>query len=195
MHGALTGEARVCREGTREKVLAEIELWAGDFSRPPIYWLNGTSGTGKSTVARTIVERMSKDGKLGASFFCSRNFQDRHDPFSIAPTLAVQLAHKYPGFRSALMIRKSYPSLKQQINGLVVQPLAESAVSTVIILDGLSECEGGELILSILGRLVSKVPNVKFFIASRPESGIQTRFELLGESSAHASVLDADVDL
>ena len=27
-----------------------IELWARDFNKNPVYWLNGLAGTGKSTV-------------------------------------------------------------------------------------------------------------------------------------------------
>ena len=64
---------------------------------------------------------------------------------------------------------------------LIVQPLAESAVSTVIVIDALDECrdrEPASAILSVLGQLVSEVPTVKFFITGRPESRIQEGFRL-----------------
>ena len=49
-------------------ILDAIELWASDFNKLPVYWLNGLAGTGKSTIAQTIAERVFADGQLGASF-------------------------------------------------------------------------------------------------------------------------------
>ena len=64
---------------------------------------------------------------------------------------------------------------------LIIQPLAESAVSTVIVIDALDECKDKEpasAILSVLGQFVVEVPTVKFFITGRPESRIQEGFRL-----------------
>ena len=91
-----------CLKGTRSAILDEIELWTRDPLQPPVYWLNGLAGTGKSTIARTIAERIFADGRLGASFFCSRDFEDRRNIQLIFPTLAVQLARNYSEFRSTL---------------------------------------------------------------------------------------------
>ena len=68
-----------------------------------VFWLNGLAGTGKSTIAQTFAERMFADGKLGASFFCSRNFADQSNLHMIFPTLAFQLAYRYPLFRNKLL--------------------------------------------------------------------------------------------
>ena len=77
-------------------MLDEIELWISDPNKPSVYWLNGLAGTGKTTIAQTIAERVFAGGQLGASFFCSRDFEDRSNLQYIFPTLAVQLARKYP---------------------------------------------------------------------------------------------------
>ena len=64
---------------------------------------------------------------------------------------------------------------------LIVQPLTESAVSTVIVIDALDECvdeEPASAILSVLGQFVAKIPKVKFFITGRPESRIKEGFRL-----------------
>ena len=165
----------------------EIELWTRDFDKPPIYWLNGLAGTGKSTIAQTIAERTFADGRLGASFFCSRDFEDRRNLRSIFPTLAVQLARRYPQFRSIfIQLVQSDPeivreSLYGQMKKLIIQPLTKSAVSTVIVIDALDECKDKEpasAILSVLGQFVAEVPTVKFFITGRPESRIQEGFRL-----------------
>ncbi|KAF9645043.1 hypothetical protein BDM02DRAFT_3078734, partial [Thelephora ganbajun] len=81
-----------CLRGTRETVLGKIESWVRDFEKPPVFWLNGFAGTGKSTIAKTVSEQVFADGKLGASFFCSRDFEDRSNLHLIFPTLAFQLA-------------------------------------------------------------------------------------------------------
>ena len=64
---------------------------------------------------------------------------------------------------------------------LIVQPLVESAISTVIVIDALDECKDEEpasAILSVLGQFVAKIPMVKFFITGRPEPRIREGFRL-----------------
>ena len=163
----------------------EIELWTRDFDKPPVYWLNGLAGTGKSTIAQTIAEQTFADGRLGASFFCSRDFEDRSDLQLIFPTIAVQLARKYAKFRSVLIpLVQSDPeiageSLTNLMEKLIVQPLKETEISTVIVIDALDECKDEEpvsAILAVIGRLVSQIPKVKFFITGRPEPRIREGF-------------------
>jgi len=181
------GEQKGCLKGTRGAVLDGIELWAKDPNKHPVYWLNGLAGTGKSTIARTIAERLFANDQLGASFFCSRDFEDRRNLHFIFPTLATQLARKYAEFRSILvpLIQSdpnvAYESLYNQMKKLIVQPLNESSVTTVIVIDALDECEDEEpasAILSVLGRLVPDIPKVKFFLTGRPEPRISIGFRL-----------------
>ena len=130
---------------------------------------------------------MFSNGQLGASFFCSRDFEDRSSLQLIVSTLAIQLARKYPEYRSILVpLVESDPGitnepLYNQMDRLVVQPLMKSAISTVIIVDALDECRDDEpasAFLTVLGQFVSKIPKVKFFITSRPELGIRGGFRL-----------------
>ena len=181
------GDRRGCLKGTRNTVLNEIESWAKDSKQYPIFWLNGLAGTGKSTIAQTIAEQLFAEGNLGASFFCSRDFEDRSNLHSIFPTLAFQLAHKYPKFRSYFVsLLRSNPdlvheSLYSQIQKLIAEPLRKTGVSTVIVIDALDECKDNEpssVILSVLGRFVKDIPNAKFFITGRPEPWIKTGFRL-----------------
>jgi len=181
------GNRRGCLKGTRESVLNEIESWTKDFDKSPVFWLNGLAGTGKSTIAQTVSERIFADGLLGASFFCTRDFQDRSDLQFIFPTLAFQLAHKYCKFRSVLVpLLQSdpdvvYDSLYVQMEKLIIEPLRSADVSAVIVIDALDECTDDEpqsAILSVMGRLVEKIPRVKFFITGRPEPRIGSGFRL-----------------
>jgi len=182
------GDRKGCLRGTRETVLDEIELWTEDFNKSPVFWLNGLAGTGKSTIAQTVSEWAFADGLLGASFFCSRDFGDRSNLRFIFPTLAFQLAHRYPTFRSVLvpLLQSNpdvtYESLYNQMGKLITEPLRSAGVSTVIVIDALDECkdelEPSSAILSVLGRFVEQIPRVKFFITGRPEPRIKTGFRL-----------------
>ena len=175
-------------------MLDKIEDWSEDFGMSPIFWLNGLAGTGKSTIAQTASERMFADGHLGASFFCSRGFEDRSNLQLVFPTLAFQLAHKYSGFRSLLIpLLQSNPdiaheSLQDQMQKLLIEPFQSSGISTTIVIDALDECKDEEpesAILLVLGQSVSKIPGVKFLITSRPEMHIMSGFRgpLLKEST------------
>ena len=152
-----------------------------------VFWLNGLAGTGKSTIAQTFAEMTFADGKLGASFFCSRDFEDRSNLQMIFPTLAFQLAYQYPGFRKELVqVLKTRPdvgheSLCSQMEKLIAGPLKVTNISTLIIIDALDECKDekpASAILSILSRYVNEIPDVKFFITGRPETRIRSGFRL-----------------
>ena len=181
------GDRKCCLEGTRGTTLDEIELWTRDFDKPPVYWLNGLAGTGKTTIAQTMAERVFADGKLGASFFSSRDFEDWSNLHFIFPTPAVQLARRYPEFRSIFMeLARSnpniaYESLYNQMEKLIVKPLRQSKISAVIVIDALDERKDEEpasAILSILGQFVAEIPNVRFFVTGRPEPRIRAGFRL-----------------
>ena len=143
------------------------------------------AGTGKTTIAQTIAERVFAHGQLGASFFCSQDYLDRSDLQFIFPTIAVQLARKYTKIRSIFVpLVQSDPgiaheSLSNQMNKLIVGPLKKSGISTVIVIDALDECKDQDpasAILFVLEQFVAQVPNVKFFLTGRPEQRILRGF-------------------
>ena len=96
--GYSSGNRQGCLRGTRVDVLLELEHWLKDEHDHHVFWLNGLAGTGKSTIAQTFAEASFADGNLGASFFCSRDFEDRSRLQVIFPTLAFQLAYRYSLF-------------------------------------------------------------------------------------------------
>ena len=185
--GYLSGNRQGCLRGTRKDVLLQIECWLTDERDQRVFWLNGLAGTGKSTIAQTFAENSFADGKLGASFFCSRDFEDRSDIHNIFPTLAFQLAYRYPQFRKELLpVLRANPevgreSLCSQLEKLLVGPLGVTRISTLIIIDALDECrdeQPASALLSVLSRYIDRVPHVKFFITGRPEPRIRTGFRL-----------------
>ena len=133
---------------TLESVSREIEIWAKDPNEPPVYWLNGLAGTGKSAIARTIAERLDANGWTVAFFHCSRGGKDQSDIRMIIPTLAIQLAWAHPEIWSELarnlsiylgLIRDLSPD--QQMVEFIIRPLRRTGIQkTVIVIDGLDEC-------------------------------------------------------
>ena len=185
--GHHSGNRQGCLRGTRQEVFLQLEGWLEDEQDRRVFWLNGLVGTGKSTIAQTFAETSFADGKLGASFFCSRDFDDRSNLQAIFPTLAFQLAYRYPRFREELLkLLRANPdvgreSLYSQMKKLVVDPFKATQIRTLIIIDALDECKDRNpesAILFVLSQHVDQIPNVKFFITGRPDAQIRSGFRL-----------------
>ena len=177
MEGAnhIPGMGGGCLNGTRISVLREIENWVTGSCQPPIYLLYGFLGTGKTAIARTIVETMHKTGRPVASFFCSREKRGLAHYPSIFPTLARELADKNSSFRSELFANLGSPkisALKEQVKKLIVTPIIQSGLKgTVIVIDGLDQCFTNQstffLFLETLIECEPQTKLVKYFITSR----------------------------
>ena len=185
--GYQAGHHDMCLRGTRQSILDDILRWAENPQERHVFWLNGLAGTGKSTIAQTFSEMVVNVGILGASFFCSRDYLDRRELKNIFPTLAYQLACRYPAIRRHIIrVIKQDPtvasnSLISQLEDLIVRPLVSSNISCVIVVDALDECidkEPASAILSVLGRHINQLRSAKFFVTGRPEPRIRTGFRL-----------------
>jgi hypothetical protein len=190
----------VCTPGTRVFILQDILTWAGASDDPCVFWLNGLAGTGKSTIARTLCERLQERGMLGASFFISRDHSDRRDASTIVRSLAYQLAVQSRPFSNTLCIKlrekpiSATRSLQQHIADFIIAPACEldDSSSFILVIDALDECNldsrgwpGGDL-LPLLVRLIVKLSGrLKLFVTSRGELPIQRMFrELSAETRA-----------
>ena len=176
-----------CLQGTRRNVLQQLEDWLGDEQGKQVFWLNGLAGTGKSSISQTFAQTASAEGKLGASFFCSREYEARSNLRQILPTLAFQLAYQYTLFRDELLqVLRENPgigreSLCSQMEKLIVGPFQMVTDPTLIIIDALDECRDEEpmsAFLSVLSHYLENIPLVKFYIAARPEIRIRHGFRL-----------------
>jgi hypothetical protein len=158
-----------------------------------VCWLSGHAGSGKSTIAQSFAEWLFADGKLGGSFFCSRESDQRSSTKAIFPTIAFQLATgtnpDAPKFREnviqALKVNPKISSLalQNQLEKLLIRPARESGIRTVIVIDALDECRDEEttsIMLKFLDMNVKHLPNIKFFITSRPETHIRVGFRQEG---------------
>ena len=185
--GHRSGNRQGCLGGTRVEILQQLEDWLENEQGQRVFWLNGLAGTGKTTIAQTFAEITFAEGKLGASFFCSRDFEGRSNIQAIFPTLAFQLACQYPLFREKLLqvLRANreieHGSLCSQLESLIIGPSQTIQTSILIVVDALDECrdeEPASALLSVLSRYVDKIPLIKFFITGRPEPRIRLGFRL-----------------
>jgi NACHT domain len=199
--GYSSGNHKPCLKGTREGVLWDIEAWEADDMNESVYWLKGVAGCGKSTIAQTFAERSAAKGKLGASFFCSRDYPDRRDLHLIFLTLSRDLAYWSADFKTALVpIIRANPnvqddSLPVQLEKLLVRPFKKTRLSATIVVDALDECEDKEPVSEFLSALavhVDNMPTVRFFITGRPEDQIRSGFKLPSLRTKELPLHDVD---
>ena len=72
-------------------------------------------------------------------------------------------------------------SLCSQMEKIIVGPSKPAQIQTLIVIDALDQCkdEGSTFaILSVLSRYMDKIPQVKFFLTSRPEDTVHFGFQL-----------------
>ncbi|KAF9503231.1 hypothetical protein BS47DRAFT_1322867 [Hydnum rufescens UP504] len=203
-----------CLEGTRVSILTEIMSWfeSMESGTPPIYWLVGLAGIGKSTIAKTAAERANKNRMLGGSFFFSRSDAPLRNPNLVFPTLAFQLAQSDNEFKNVIgeVIQQDatlgHKNTFSQFEGLILKPLGRlgsSRQTTLIVLDALDECEeqGADTIVQLLLSHASRLPFLRVLITSRPEphiSSVFTQARNLAKRVLHdieASVIEEDLRL
>ncbi|KAJ3575698.1 hypothetical protein NP233_g923 [Leucocoprinus birnbaumii] len=203
-----------CHPGTREQYIEDIVHWAAPgivgIPQPPLFWMKGPAGVGKSAIAQSSAERLKEMSIPCVAFFFSINGRDR--PERLFPTIAYQLATLFPDYREMIkrkieqdkmLVRKSMPS---QFRGLIVEPFKElikagqfTAARIPIIVDGLDECEGIDAQTKVVDLVSSAaqegiVPLCWAFF-SRPEAHVEATFgEVSTAGICHSVVLPVSRD-
>jgi hypothetical protein len=199
-----------CSPGTRVALLDDLWSWVESPSRHPyVFWMNGLAGTGKSTLARSLCQRLEENGRLAASFFISRQQTERRDSANIVRTLAHQIALRQRSFAQALCAElrerpmSSCRSLQKLITDLIVQPARaiDEAQSFIFVIDALDETwtdtrgrQGGELLPLLVRGVLQLSGRLRLFITSRAESAIQAMFHQLSATAQQAVVQLHDLD-
>jgi hypothetical protein len=193
----------MCAPGTRVSTMQEILSWAGDSDSSDVLWMNGLSGTGKSTIARTLCQQLHKQGLLGASFFISHDQPDRREASNIVRSIAHQLALHWRAVSDVLCAKlREKPisiirSLQQQITDFVITP-ARAVLgdkTLIIVIDALDECicdsrgrPGGDFLLYLIRGLLQLDGRVKLFLTSRAEPEIMRMFDDVTSSTAQTEI-------
>ncbi|KAG8868375.1 hypothetical protein FRC20_003536 [Serendipita sp. 405] len=171
-----------CTTGTREIIMEEIVDWACSPTGGKVYWLVGMAGTGKTTIAYTLCERLKDEGILGASFFCSTTEDQTHNMLSVFPTIAYALGTHSQRIADALLgslkdkdvadmnLRDTFTTLISSPVSLDNSPFRGK--TRVIVLDGFDQVRDRDRVEAIISLILGHVHEValKFFISSRPLS-------------------------
>src|ERR1700748_1196398 len=99
-----------CMKGTRETILKRIMEWVpntqenlqerNEMPQSDIYWVYGSPGIGKTSLAHSICASLQGRGQLAGAFFCRRDVTDLSEPRNILPTFIYKLARIFPHFRT-----------------------------------------------------------------------------------------------
>ena len=192
------GKLLLCFKDTRTAITNKIIKWFNDPNSPPIFWLYGLAGTGKSTIARTIGVKAKESGYITASFFFSRvGNASQRDPTYMFPTLAHQLAarssdlHRIIGDAVIQSPDIDHAGALNQFQTLIATPLSafytesQRADNILIILDAFDECHGVEdkrpqqILTCLRDHKYQAASRVRVFITSRPEHYL--RHELVAQ--------------
>lgn len=173
-----------CLKGTQRTVLELIKSWTKDFNKPPILWLNGPAGSGKSAVAQTVIKWWNSQGQLGSSYFCSQTTKPHKNLSFLIPSIAIQLGQQHPQVRLLLYNYLSDPivaceGFSDQLKKLIVNPLESTDVPTLIVIDTLEDSmingSPSKFILAI-NDWIKIIPKVKFLMTSWLQPYIQAGF-------------------
>src|SRR5258706_3936237 len=95
-----------CMDGTRQSLLNQITDWVADkssqenFLQRNAYWLYGSPGIGKTSLAHSICASLHERKNLAGAFFCRRDDPNLSEPINILPTFIHELAIHFPPFRT-----------------------------------------------------------------------------------------------
>jgi len=166
----------ICQEGTRVEILERIRIWGEDtLTQKQIWWLRDAAGTGKTTVASTMVRHWKSTGTLAGRFFFTRSLRAASEIEKFCPALARDVAHFHAPLRPMIgeaLVESSliHSEFEEQFELLIVAPLGRLDKPTILVIDALDNCEASsrERILEAFLHHLPAVPKMKLFFTSRP---------------------------
>jgi hypothetical protein len=193
---------------TRKSRLKEIVDWVANKSEEEdalqnnTYWINGSPGIGKTSLAHSICARLHDQKRLAGAYFCRRDDPNLSEPKNVLPTLICKLAEIFPPFRKIVadclrddpnltpesMKRSLFLDLLDNLRKRPNDPL-------VFVIDAFDECGNNRSRPALLKLLTSAAAHaswLKIIITSRPEADIRQVFDGLTQSSYSGYDLAAD---
>jgi WD40 repeat protein len=177
---------------TRKSRLKEIVDWVANKSEKKdvlqnnTYWINGSPGIGKTSLAHSICARLHEQKQLAGAYFCRRDDPDLSKPKNVLPTLIYKLAEIFPHFRKIVAdCLRDDPNLTP---GTMKPSLFLDLLDNlrkrpndflVLVIDAFDEC-GDDIsrprLLKLLTDAATHASWLKIIITSRPEADIRQFF-------------------
>ena len=122
-----------CEPGTRQDIFEIVDRWLEDPSGPNILWIRGSPGSGKSTIASSLVSAFTKRGQLGASFAFKRENIHLSDPTRVWRTIAYDLARHEAFAKNLLQVLKG-PTFNPRIPDIALdfESLIKEAAHSIL---------------------------------------------------------------
>jgi len=184
---------------TRRSCLKEIVDWVANESEGKdvptnnTYWINGSPGIGKTSLAHSICARLHNQKQLAGAFFCRRDDPNLREPKNILPTLIYKLAEIFPPFRKVVAnYLRDDPnlapeSMKRSLFLDLLDKLHKCPNgSLVFVIDAFDECGNNRsrpALLRLLASASARASWLRIIITSRPEADIRRFFDGLTQSS------------
>ncbi|KZS91414.1 hypothetical protein SISNIDRAFT_456676 [Sistotremastrum niveocremeum HHB9708] len=167
-----------------DKLTGDIEE---EKANCPVYWLTGEEGSGKSSIATSLVDQCCDAGFLIAPFFFQRGHKERGSPQMLFTTFAIDLSFRDIDLADKIAFASRPGSdiirLRDQFKNLVVNPLRSTPLlcRVLLVIDGLDQSgtrdERNELLYAITDMAPSLPDHVRLLITSREEEDITTIFK------------------
>jgi len=187
-----------CMDGTRQSLLNQIMEWVANRSgqenvlQRNTYWIFGSPGIGKTSLAHSICANLHKRNHLAGAFFCRRDDPKLSEPKNILPTFIHKLAIIFPLFRTVVAkhLRDDPNLTPESMEGSLFLDLIRSLPrhpehTLVFVIDALDECgnhQNRHDVLKALTDAAALAPWLKIIITSRPEADIERFFRGLTSS-------------
>jgi len=197
-----------CMDGTRQSLLNQIVEWVANESgqqnvlQRNTYWIFGSPGIGKTSLAHSICANLHERNHLIGAFFCQRDDSNLSEPINILPTFIHKLAIIFPPFRTivAKHLRDDPNLTPDSMKGSLfldfLRFLPRHPEHTLaFVIDALDECgnyQNRQDVLKALIDAAALAPWLKIIITSRPEIDIERFFR--GRSSSSYSSYDLATD-
>src|SRR5258706_971022 len=178
-----------CMDGTRQSLLNQITDWVVNKSgqehvlQKNAYWIYGSPGIGKTSLAHSICASLHERSHLAAAFFCRRDDPNLSEPINILPTFIHKLAILFPPFRTivAKHLRDDPNLTPDSMKGSLFLDFIRSLPShpehtLAFVIDALDECGDAKnrpRLLKDLTNAASQASWLKIIITSRTEVDIQ----------------------
>ena len=185
-------------EGTRQGILSRIIAWVAepqersDTPHKNTYWLYGSPGIGKTSLAHSICASLYKGKHLAGALFCRRDDPNLSETKNILPTLIYKLAITFPPFRNvvAQRLRNDANLAPESMEGSLFLEFIRSLpchpkYTLAFVIDALDECGNPQSrpgILKVLTEAATQAPWLRVIVTGRPEADIQCYFNPLESS-------------